>query len=71
MSNNFEDFLAEQLKDPKVKREYDELEPTYALIESSILARKKKILSQEIEIGLAAPSLNTLSKLTKGDGKKN
>ena len=24
MSNKFEDFLAEQLKDPKVKKEYDD-----------------------------------------------
>lgn len=42
MSNKFEDFLNEQLKDPKVKKEYDALEAKYALIESIILARKEK-----------------------------
>lgn len=42
MSNKFEDFLNEQLKDPKVKKEYDTLEAKYALIESIILARKEK-----------------------------
>ena len=43
MSNKFEDFLNEQLKDPKVKKEYDALEAKYALIESIILARKEII----------------------------
>ena len=47
MSNKFEDFLAEQLKDPKVKKEYDALESKYALIESIILARKEKNLTQK------------------------
>lgn len=83
MSNKFEDFLNEQLKDPKVKKEYDTLEAKYALIESIILARKEsytKELSQlsgitqadlsKIENGNANPSLNTLLKLAKGLGKK-
>ena len=35
MSNKFEDFLAEQLKDPKIKKEYDALESQYALIKVS------------------------------------
>ena len=85
MSNKFEDFLAEQLKDPKVKKEYDALEPKYALIESIILARKEKNLTQKqlseltgitqsdlskIENGNANPSLNTLLKLANGLGKK-
>ena len=85
MSNKFEDFLNEQLKDPKVKKEYDALEAKYALIESIILARKEKNLTQKelsqltgitqadlskIENGNANPSLNTLLKLAKGLGKK-
>lgn len=85
MSNKFEDFLAEQLKDPKVKKEYDALESKYALIESIILARKEKNLTQKelseltgisqadlskIENGNTNPSLNTLLKLAKGLGKK-
>ena len=85
MNNKFEDFLNEQLKDPKVKKEYDALEAKYALIESIILARKEKNLTQKelsqltgitqadlskIENGNANPSLNTLLKLAKGLGKK-
>lgn len=85
MSNKFEDFLNEQLKDPKVKKEYDTLEAKYALIESIILARKEKNLTQKelsqltgitqadlskIENGNANPSQSTLLKLAKGLGKK-
>lgn len=85
MNNKFEDFLNEQLKDPKVKKEYDALEAKYALIESIILARKEKNLTQKelsqltgitqadlskIENGNANPSRSTLLKLAKGLGKK-
>lgn len=79
MSNKFEDFLNEQLKDPKVKKEYDTLEAKYALIERLFLPEKnltQKELSQlsgitqadlsKIENGNANPSLNTLLKLAKG-----
>ena len=50
MSNKFEDFLNEQLKDPKVKKEYDALEAKYALIESIILARKESYTNRIISI---------------------
>lgn len=50
MSNKFEDFLNEQLKDPKVKIEYDALEAKYALIESIILARKESYTKRIISI---------------------
>lgn len=50
MSNKFEDFLNEQLKDPKVKKEYDTLEAKYALIESIILARKESYTKRIISI---------------------
>lgn len=85
MNNKFEDFLNEQLKDPKVKKEYDALEAKYALIENIILARKEKNLTQKelsqltgitqadlskIENGNANPSLSTLLKLARGLGKK-
>ena len=85
MSNKFDDFLAEQLKDPELNKEYDGLEPKYALIESIVMARKEKNLTQKelskltgitqadlskIENVNANPSLNTLLKLAKGLGKK-
>ena len=83
--NKFDDFLAEQLQDPKVKKEYDALEAKYVLIESIIRARKERNLTQKelsaltgitqadlskIENGNANPSLNTLMKLANGLGKK-
>lgn len=50
MSNKFDDFLAEQLQDPKVKKEYDALEAKYALIESIILARRESYTKRIISI---------------------
>lgn len=50
MSNKFEDFPNEQLKDPKVKKEYDALEAKYALIESIILARRESYTKRIISI---------------------
>ena len=85
MSNKFDDFLAEQLQDTKIKKEYDALEAKYVLIESIIRARKERNLTQKelsaltgitqadlskIENGNANPSLNTLMKLANGLGKK-
>ena len=85
MSNKFDDFLAEQLQDPKVKKEYDALETKYVLIESIIRARKERNLTQKelsaltgitqadlskIENGNANPSLKPLMKLANGLGKK-
>lgn len=50
MSNKFEDFLNEQLKAPKVKKEYDALAAKYALIESIILARRESYTKRIISI---------------------
>ncbi|SFS73345.1 Helix-turn-helix [Succinivibrio dextrinosolvens] len=85
MSIKFDDFLAEQLKDPNLKKEYDVLEPEYTMIKSIILARKEKGLTQKelseltgitqadlskIENGNANPSIRTLKKLAAGLGKR-
>ena len=43
----FNDFLAEELKDPEFKAEYDALEPKFAIIQAMIDARKESGLTQK------------------------
>lgn len=40
--DDFDKYLAEQLKNPKFKKEYDALEPDYQMISSLITARAEK-----------------------------
>jgi ribosome-binding protein aMBF1 (putative translation factor) len=78
---DFKTYVAEKLKDPKIKAEYDALEPEFAIIHAMIEARKisgmtQKQLSEKtgiaqgdiskIEIGEANPTLNTLKRLATG-----
>lgn len=77
---DFDRFLKESLKNPKVKAEYDRLQPEFALIESVIRARKEKGITQaklakkigtkqsvisRLEIGKANPSFSFLKKLAQ------
>lgn len=79
----FNDFLAEELKNPEFKAEYDALEPEYAIIQAMIDARKETGLTQQelakrtgiaqadiskLERGNANPSLKTLKRLAAGLG---
>ena len=43
---NFNDFLDEQLKDPKLKAEYDALEPEFTIIQTLIESRKNSVITQ-------------------------
>ncbi len=80
---NFNDFLNEQLKNENIKREYDALEPEFAIIQAMIDARKETGLTQKelsertgiaqgdiskLENGNANPSLRTLQRLAEGMG---
>lgn len=75
---NFKDFLAEQLKDPEIKAEYDNLEPEFSIMQAMIDARKNSGLTQKqlsektgiaqadiskLESGNANPSLRTLHRI--------
>ena len=75
----------ELLKDPKVKAEYDKLQPKFAAVSALIEARIKNGLTQEvlarkiktkqsaiarIESGRANPSIGFLQKLAEALGKK-
>lgn len=80
---NYNDFLAEQLKDEEFKKEYDALEPEFSIIQAMLDARKKSGLTQKeladitgiaqgdiskLENGSANPSLKTLQRLAAGMG---
>ena len=79
--NEFDDFVAEKLKDPNFELEFNALEPEFSIIHAMIEARKASGLTQKqlaervgidqgdiskIETGDANPSLKTLKKLASG-----
>lgn len=83
MGTSYKQFREEMLKDPDVKREYDALEPEYAIIRAMLDARKSQGLTQQelaertgirqgdiskLEHGNGNPSLRTLQRLAAGMG---
>ena len=83
-NTNFDDFLAEQLKNPEFKKEWDRSEPAYqaqrALIRSRIdakmsqrqLAKKAKTTQaviSRIENMTVSPSIGLLQKIAEAFGK--
>ena len=81
----FDDYLAEQLKDPEFKAGYDALEPEFSLIKALMDARLEKGLTQKelaemtgisqgdisrIERGTANPSIKTIQRLATSLDKK-
>lgn len=84
MNTSFDDFLAEQLKDPEIRKEYEALQPERAIIQAIIDARRDSGLTQKelsqrtgiaqgdiskLEKGNANPSIRTLQRLAAGMGK--
>ena len=76
----FDDFLKDSLKNPKIKTEYDKLQPEFALIDALIKSRAKNNLTQKqlankmgtkqsvisrLEIGRANPTFSFLKRLAK------
>ena len=83
MGTKFNDYLAEQLKDPEFRREYEALQPEHAVIQAMIDARKASGLTQKelsertgiaqgdiskLENGNANPSIRTLQRLATAMG---
>ncbi len=81
----FDSYLAEKLENPELKKEYDALEPEFAIIQAMIDARKESGLTQKqladktgitqadisrLESGSANPSLRTLQRLAAGMGMR-
>ena len=82
---NYKDALAERMKDPEFKKEYDALEPEFAIIQAIIDARKNSGITQKqlaersgitqadisrLENGNANPSIRTLKKLAASLNRK-
>ena len=83
--SKFNDFLKDKMKDTEFKKEYDLLEPEFAVIQAIINARKESKLTQKelalitgiaqsdiskLENGNANPSIRTLQRLAEGMGMK-
>jgi len=77
---NFDEFLKESLKNPKIKAEYNRQQPEFAVINAIIDARAKRGITQEqlakklgtkqsaiarLESGRANPSIAFLKKLAQ------
>ena len=80
-----EQALAEEMKNPEFKAEYEALKPEFAIIQAMIDARKHSGITQKqlaektgiaqsdiskLETGSANPSLKTLLRLAAGMGMK-
>ena len=79
--SSFRDYLNHQLEDTEFKKEWDAIEPEFAIIQAMIDARKSSGLTQKelaaktgmsqadiskLENGNANPSIKTLQRLAKG-----
>ena len=82
---NFDKYLEEQLKNPEFKKEYDALEPEFAVIRAILEARKEAGITQKelsertgiaqgdiskLENGSANPSVKTLERVAAALGKR-
>ena len=82
---SFDKFLKDSLKNPKIKAEYDKLQPEFALIDALIKSRAKNNMTQRqlankmgtkqsvisrLEIGRANPTLSFLKRLAKALNSK-
>ena len=83
--DNWEDIKKELLKDPEVKKGYDDLEVEYQILSSLVSMRNKRRMTQKqlakkmgttqsalsrFEMGGVNPSLNFLKKMAKALGTK-
>lgn len=83
--SEFNEFLAEQMQNPKFKAEWDALDPEFSVIEAMLKARKESGLTQQqlsertgiaqtdiskLERGNGNPSLRTLQRIAAGMGMR-
>ncbi len=81
----FSEFVDEQMKNPEFKKEYEALEPEFAVIKAIIDARAETGITQKelsertgiaqgdiskLENGNANPSIRTLKRVAAAMGKK-
>ena len=67
-SIKYEDFKAQRLTDPKVRKEYEALEPQFRLIRDILLRRNELNLSQMQLAKLVGTKQPAISRLERGDG---
>ncbi len=82
---NYKDYLNEQLQNEDFKKEWDALDPEFAIIQAMLDARKSAGMTQKelaektgiaqgdisrLETGNANPSLKTLQRLAEGMGMR-
>ena len=65
---NYDEYVAEQLKDPEFRAEYDALEPEFAIVQAMIDARKNSGLTQKQLAERTGIAQGDISKLEKGSG---
>ena len=64
---DFDVFLKESLKDPKIKAEFGRLQPEFAVIRAMIDARVKKGLTQEKLAQKIGTKQSVISRLERGN----
>ena len=67
-SIKYEDFKAQRLADPEVRKEYEALEPQFRLIRDILLRRSQLNLSQVQLAKLVGTKQPAMSRLERGDG---
>ena len=65
---NWKTFEKEVLKNPKVRKEYERLQPEYAVISAMIQARIKKGLTQKELASKIGTKQSVISRLESGTG---
>ena len=66
--SEFREFLEEQLQDPEFRKEWDALEPEFAIVQALIDTRKNAGLTQKQLSERAGIAQSDISKLESGDG---
>jgi len=66
--SEFREFLEEQLQDPEFRKEWDALEPEFAIVQALIDTRKNAGLTQKQLSERTGIAQSDISKLESGDG---
>ena len=67
MKDDFQKYLDRQLEDPDFQKEWDALEPEYAIIQAIIDARKESGLTQKALAARSGIAQGDISKLENGN----
>lgn len=71
MSTKFDDFLQEQLQDPEIRKEYEDLQPEHAVIQAMIDARQRSGMTQKELAARTGIAQGDISKLEHGNANPN